>query len=280
MENRIDIGYKGLFYIDMDFGKVIAHADPSNIIALEKLPLHEIKGTKSYIEINSQSLIEKEDPSNIILFSDMRDHGTHYTMCYHPGYRNWPCELDPPAESSTITIPPLTVLDPEGMAKKYGVSIESLKAMTDLELLNPNYNGFLERVSGKLPEIDINGERFIVDLQNGELRSVEDQKCVLLIKDLEPGFLDNDFSYSFRYDPIKRGVINNDMPVSNKQIIKVALPPTIELDPVWVARSMGLPDKEFIRDYPIKKELKARVERLREAIKKVVHPRRAKRRKL
>ena len=248
---------------------VVEGANRSIVIALKDLPFHEIEGTQFYVEVNSQALIERENPANIILFRELRDHGTHYSMCYHPGYKNCPCELDPPEESVDITIPPLIVLAPQGMAKKYGVDVESLANRTDLELLNPNYQGFLERVSGKLPEIDINGERFIVDLQHGELRLIDHPELTLRFKDFEPGFFDDDFSYRFFYDPGQRAVISGEEAARSTKgnILKVELPLTIQLDPVWIARSLGREDKAFIRDYPVQKDLKASVEEIAPGVK-------------
>ncbi|WP_333627474.1 hypothetical protein [Sphingobacterium siyangense] len=259
MESKIFINVGCPYHVDLDMMAIVETADSNNVIPLGPQPVLNIMGTGFYVEINSQSLIEVNDPSNIISFQDMADYGSHYTMCYHIGYKNWPCALDDPKESVNITIPQLIALDPEGMAKKYHVGLDDLKGRKDIEFLNPNYEGFLSRVSGTLPHIDIAGDVYIVDLQMKELRLLQDNSCRLMMRDFEAGSpLKNDFSYRFLYDTVRREPVTYmGMPSANESIVVVELPDLFKLDPVGVARIAGYKDDHYIREYPIENSLKA-----------------------
>ncbi|MCV9932892.1 hypothetical protein OIU80_11410 [Flavobacterium sp. LS1R47] len=254
MKNEISIATGCKFHIDSNAQAIVETANPSNTIPLERLPTHEIEGTTFYVVINSQALIETTNLTNTISFHDMKDHGTHYSMCYHSEYKNFPCQLDAVEDTININIPPLLLLDSEGMTKKYGVTIESLKNKTDLEFLNPNYEGFMERVAGILPHIDIAGQDFIIDLNLKELRLAEDPFIKLEFKDFEIGSFDGDFAYHFLYDTKLQKLVGNE---SSKDVIQVELPNLLYLDPVGLARRNGHEDSAYIRDYPIEKNLKA-----------------------
>lgn len=260
MESKIFINVSCPYHVDLDMMAVVETADGSNVVPLGSQPVLNIMGTGFYVEIHSQSLIEVNDPSNIISFHDMTDHGSHYTMCYHLRYKNWPCELDNPADSLNITIPQLVVLDPEGMARKYHVELEDIKGRRDIEFLNPNYEGFLARISGELPLIDIAGERYVIDMERQELRLSRDGSCRLTFTDLEAGSpLEDDFSYRFLYDTkLRRATSYTDSSSdSASSIVVVELPDLSRLDPVGAARKNGYKDDYYIREHPIEKNPKA-----------------------
>ncbi|QRY55575.1 hypothetical protein [Sphingobacterium siyangense] len=265
MESKIFINVRCPYHVDLGRMAVVETADSTHAIPLGAQPVLNIMGTGFYVEINSQSLIEVNDPSNIISFLDMTDCGSHYTMCYHPRYKNWPCALDDPGESFNITIPHLVVLDPEGMAKKYHVGPDDIRGRKDIEFLNPNYEGFLARISGALPQIDIAGEAYVVNLQKKELQLVQDCSHTLMMRDFEAGSpLEDDFSYRFLYDTMRREAVPymGRLADNDSGLVVVELPDLFKLDPVGAARIAGYKDDHYIREHPIEKNLRAVIRNL------------------
>lgn len=259
MQGKIAIGSRCPYYLDLDMMAVVETTDSSRVIPLGAQPLLNIAGTDFYVEINSQSLIEVGDPSNIISFTDMTDMGSHYTMCYHLEYKNWPCQLDDPKKSINITIPPLAVLDPEGMARKYNTDVDGLLGKADIEFLNPNYEGFLARISGQLPHIDIAGHDYIIDIDKRELRLQGNSDCRLGFADFEEGAPWDDFSYRFMYDTSLQRAVPDIAQAAHATIVVVEIPGLFRVDPVGLARKSGYSDSHYIREYPIEKNLAASI---------------------
>ncbi|WP_277014324.1 hypothetical protein [Flavobacterium lindanitolerans] len=265
MENRISLGAKSRYSLDLETLEIIENDGKLKVSELKEQPIFTIAGTDFYVEIYSQTLIEVADPKNYLPVRDMTDMGDRYKFLYHPTYKNWPCELDDPKESFDVEVPYLIKLDPEGIARKHNIDPKELKGRKDIEFLNPNYQGFLARRAGKLPAIDIAGEQYFVDLENRQLVLKENAFHQLKFEDFQEGCpLSDDFSYRFAYDRQSRKVIASG-DLQAKQAIIVELPYKVSLDPVGLARQLGFSDDHYIREYPIEKHLVAKVSNIKGA---------------
>lgn len=265
MENKISLGAKSRYSLDLETLEIIENDGNMKVAELKAQPIFTIAGTDFYVEIHSQTLIEVADPKNYLPVGDMTDMGDRYRFPYHPTYKNWPCELDDPRESFDVEVPYLITLDPEGIAGKHSIDPEELKGRKDIEFLNPNYEGFLARIAGKLPTIEIAGDEYVIDLENTQLRLTTGAGQQLSFNDMQKGCpLYEDFSYRFAYDTAGRKLVPIES-ASHDNAIMVVLPDEVVLDPVGLARRLGYSDDHYIRDYPIAKKLVAEIRMIKKA---------------
>lgn len=139
------------------------------------LPVFKIEGTAFFVDVNNMALREKNNPGNIILIADMNDSaGQGYRFDYDRKEKNIPGRFSRHADMIQVQLPDLVVLDPEGMAGKYGLSMGELKGMTDFDLMVDPKAYALRVKQGRLPEVDIAGWTFYVDLRMDRLRPRDD----------------------------------------------------------------------------------------------------------
>lgn len=208
------------------------------------------------IDIDKQVLRQADKPGHEISFiQDMTDMGDHYLL-------PWDAEnqrvAHDPEKAEPIVIAQLVQLDPEGMSAKYDIPVEKLQTMSDFEAI-VDQAALAKREQGMLPQIDIAGEKFIIDLRLEELRHAEFFFPVLSLKSFD---LTNDgWHYTAFYEPIMKQVVSIDPKLTEfpQGVIQIKLPNEIGLDPVATARKYGMNERELLRRYPIQKELKAEV---------------------
>jgi len=220
--------------------------------------IFEIEGTSFEVDIDKQVLRQTNDRANEISFvKDMNDLGEYYLLRYdHITKRSKPEHTDQYVE--TIAIPPLILLDPNGMSEKYGIPIDQLAGKTDFEVI-VDQNALALRQNGILPQIDLAGEKFTVDLRLHELRNSQYFFPVISLKSFE---LTNDgWHYEAYYHPVMKQVVDLDPKLLEfpEGVIKLKIPNEIGLDPVATARHYGMDERELLRRYPIQKDLKAEV---------------------
>jgi len=221
--------------------------------------LIDIHGTAFQLDLEHQTLRSTEDRETEISFiNQMVDHGDRYTFLYDPVTK---CAVDEPYDESRVKVvelPPLSQLDPEGMAARYGMSPEELKGKTDFEIIcDPE--ALRQRREGILPHIDINGEKFIVDLRLYELRHAEYFFPVLSLKSFE--LTDDGWHYEAFYEPVMKQAVTIDPDILEfpDRVFKVRIPNELGLDPIATAREYGMNERDVLRRYPIQKHLKAEI---------------------
>jgi hypothetical protein len=215
-----------------------------------ELPEYELYGTKFLVDVELLELRQKDDPENTISFLSMEDRGTHYRIDYNVN------------EAYNVDIPPLKELDPEGMAAKYGCSIEDMKNKTDFEIM-VDQAALSKRLAGTLPEIDLAGHTFYVDWRYKELRAKDDMAAIPL--DLKRMDMNSDgTAYICAYHLPSRSEYQIDVSTTElpKDVVLVEIPYELKLDPVGVAREHGLRDTALLRRFPILQGLKAKVKPL------------------
>ncbi|MEO3404987.1 hypothetical protein AAFN85_13860 [Mucilaginibacter sp. CAU 1740] len=208
------------------------------------------------VDIENQVLRQTDAPEKEISFiNQMTDFGDHYLLAWDEQNK---IPATDPEKAEPYIIPPLIELDPEGMAARYGLSPEQLAGRTDFDVM-VDQEALKARQNGTLPQIDIAGEKFIVDLRLQELRHAEYFFPVISLKSLE--ITDDGWHYEAFYEPIMKQVVQLDPKLTEfpNGIIKIRLPNEIGLDPVGTARIYGMAERDLLRRYPIQKELKAEV---------------------
>jgi len=101
-----------------------------------ELPVFNIEGTDFLVDVDKRWLIQAGNPGNFFEFIDMEDKGTHYEMFYDKRYKCEVVGVGPRDDQMIdIKIPPMVVLDPVGVAEKYGLTVEGLKGKTDMDIM-------------------------------------------------------------------------------------------------------------------------------------------------
>jgi hypothetical protein len=226
--------------------------------------IFEIEGTSFEVDIDKQVLRETNKQTNEISFiHDMQDQGGFYKLHYDLDGHHASHDLSAQSRVKLITVPQMTDLDREGMAIKYGLPPELVMGKSDFELI-VDQKLFDQRLNGILPQIDLAGEKFTVDLRLQELRNSKFFFPVISLKSFE--LTDDGWHYQAYYHPVKKQVVEFDPKLLEfpEGVIKVKIPNEIGLDPIATARQYGIDERELLRRYPIQKDLKAEVTPLSE----------------
>lgn len=215
-----------------------------------ELPEIEIKGTAFIVDVLKEELREKANPENAMRIKLMHYAGERgYSFHYDLNKKNFPdidriIEFGLPQGTPEIRIPELKSMDAVGMAKKYNVSLEAVKAKGDFELsIKPGSLHDLRLNKGILPTLDIAGHTFYVDLRMNKLRPKDDFKSKGInfteIKD----YYDRDRrAFVIPYNPTTREFQQDDVSALTelpKDIIIVQFPGQYDLDIVGWDKKHG-----------------------------------------
>lgn len=222
----------------------------------------EIEGTSFIVDVGRQLLLENGKPENCISFLDMRDFEKYYTLEYSRKEKNLPASFSDETVTSVI-VPQMKELDPEGMKLAYGCSDDDLLHLSDFEIV-VNQDIIKERLQGKQPVIDIAGHPFYIDLHSGYLRPKDDffSKGISLARLEEIGSGTGDDNHRIAYDPLKHELVELDISRITKipkGIIVVEIPPAYKLDPVKWAEMRGFSIRDTTREHPPLREHVARI---------------------
>lgn len=231
------------------------------------LPIYKIEGTAFIVNAAKDEIMQLSNPLNVIGFSQMRDMGTHYILLYDLVRKTKPM---PPERQEfggnviEVEIPPLLTLDREGMAAKYGMSVEDTEGKTDYEVII-DQDQLKARLEGTLPEIEIANEKYVVNMDSYELILKKDQSTVISLHDLWMN--EEGTEYWGFYNTKARNMVSIDSNVTEfpADVVMVTIPDEFTIDPVYVGKSMEmiLDLKPFLRSWPLQRELKARITPLR-----------------
>lgn len=220
-------------------------------------PVFTIEETSFVVDVDQQVLRQTNNLANEISFiSDMQDRGTHYHLLYD--LEAWRAAAHPfdQRRIRVIEVPQLTALDPLGMSEKYGIAQNLLQGKADFEVMVDQ--SLLElRRRGVLPRIDLAGTDFIIDVHRHELR--HDGYPVISLKSFE--ISGDGWQYEAFYHPGLKQVVEIDPKLTEFPggVIKLEIPNEIGLDPVATAGEYGIDERELLRRYPIRKDLKAKI---------------------
>lgn len=115
-----------------------------------------------------------------------------------------------------------------------------------------------QRMGGRLPEIDIDGTKFFVEIRLRELRADYRLMSRIDLDKCETG--PDGESYRFAYNRETKQMVSIDPKITEwpKDVIILEIPGDVKLDPYAVAREYGMDPQEFVKQHPIEKEQKAK----------------------
>lgn len=215
------------------------------------------------VDVDTFSLIEKDNQQNTISinsFEELIEGG--YGFFYDSIIKNIPSNpLLNKDHTEYLTIDEFVELDPQGMAHKYGISLDNIKSYTDFDLL-VNQKDFDSRIKyGQLPTIDILGQLFYVDLHMDMLRPKDDFLSKgISFKAIEDYYWQNDNSYVITYNPSKKeyqGLNYNKITKIPKDLVVIKIPFKKELDPVGWNKIGGWDVKSDLKTTGFKLHFKA-----------------------
>lgn len=233
-----------------------------------KLPIIMLEGTAFTVDVARAEFREVARPRNTISFELMIRDGDSYMLFYDPLVRNIPRpERYQHPDVKSIAIPSLGTLDIEGMAMKYGRKVEDIRGKTDFEIV-VDQKTLTDRLAGVLPQLDIDGQIFIVDIRLNELRPKDDfVSRGIQFEHMEQHPLIDPQSYRFFYDTRAKESLKLDtwdlieMP---KHIVVVEIPVSERLDPVLLVKTYDLGMKDFLMKFPPQAMIRAKVLSLKE----------------
>jgi len=227
----------------------------------DKLPEIEIYDTIFQFDIDKMVFIKKDDPSNMIFIRNMFDNLTHYEYYWKIG------ETDDPSLSIAeddifngsevekkiyraynvlminVKIPRIGEIDPEGMMRKYGCSLEDIKNKTDFEII-VNQDVLKQRMAGETVKIDVGGKVYHVDALEGTLLPVSGSEPSIKMAQFQYDYYIEDEGCYYLYCNMDDGRIVDilrDQTVENTIVYTV--PHLSNLDPIPVINSL-----EFLTD--------------------------------
>ena len=167
----------------------------------------EIEGTTFQFDIDKIALIEKNNPNNEIYFTYMRDEETHYSFNYSAASKNYSFirsaptlddlfdeierQQESPEPAIPIKIPRIGVMDPEGMCRKYGCTLQDLEQKSDFEIM-VNQDAYNRRLNGEPVTIDLAGKTYEIDVKNNSLRPQDGKGEEILLNDYYYDYYDED----------------------------------------------------------------------------------------
>ncbi|MFC4872129.1 hypothetical protein [Negadavirga shengliensis] len=227
-----------------------------------KLPTTKIDGTAFLVDVEKNELREKANPENVISIFDLHDGANEYAFEFDRNTRNLAMSWTPEKDTLDITIPPLTKLDPEGMAQKYGYRVQDIKDKSDYEVM-VNQKVLAERLSGRLNTVDIMGHTFYVDIPMDCLRPKDDFSTLgINFSEIEHHLSDDGKTYQIPYNPQTHEF--HELDFGNitsipKGVYLIEFPCAQQLDPVGYARQHGLEMQMCLKETPIRGHFAARV---------------------
>lgn len=223
----------------------------------ELLPVWEAAGIPFLVDVFNKVLWDAKAADNYIYFHEMKDMGDHYAFTLNRDIRNLPTSWTDPCQDVPIRVPQMVSLDAERMARKYNICIEDLPASDKALRCDP---ALLERAqSGVLPEIEIAGEQFRIDMQSREFLKPAPDRARLAMRQMTA--TGDGLAYEFYYHlPTKCIVtVSESSRVLPADVVQVRIPRDEVLDPIAFARKHKLKVQDFVNEYPIQHMLKAKI---------------------
>lgn len=225
-----------------------------------ELPTINIEGTDFVVDVNNAELREKDNLENIISFFEMRDVNDGYVFEYSLKDKNLPGLFD--NDTTTVRIPEMVILDPEGMARKYHIQPEAIQGKTDFDIM-VDQQAFDMRVNkGVLPTVDIAGHTFYVDIRMNMLRPKDDFLSKGIVFDeIDHYFSEERSAYLIPYDPGKhefRELDYDKITAYPENLVAVEFPFQKVLDPVGWNRNGGWDIKDNLKQTGIKAHFTAK----------------------
>lgn len=227
-----------------------------------ELPIVKLEGTEFLLDVDQLHLREKENPENTISFFEMKDEGHGYSFDYDAKSRNLPRPWDHGPEITTVRLLQLVEMDPEGMAKKYGMPVEDLKGKTDFDVM-VDHEALQGRLKGRLTTVDIAGHTFYVDIPMDMLRPKDDFLSKGIVFNAIDHYCSEDGnSYTIPYSPVRHEFQELDydsLTEFPKDLIAIEFPSERYLDPIGYNRKHGWELMDGLKETSIRPHFTARI---------------------
>lgn len=225
-------------------GGQLPQLEPINPAAFEKnylskypeqeLPEFMVDGRPFLVDVQHNQILDKANPLRTYHIEDMR--------LEENGYRFW---LDPSNgeisrwdsnASVEISMPWLSNLDPQGMAKKYNKEISDVIGKSDYEVIVDQEVVFERQKAGRLPRVEIEKHIFYAYVREGRLQPHGNfHTDGIRFDDIEDYLYPNERAYLIPYDPKKQEFREIDLGRITefpKDLVMIEIPPMEKIDPI------------------------------------------------
>lgn len=215
------------------------------------------------VDSDGYRLIDKERPTVSIHGYEMRYSDSGYRFAYSRKYKTLANPHDDEGDDIILVhLLHFTEMDPEGVARKYGLKAEEAKGKTDYEIM-ADKRALIDRMRGRLTTVDIDGHTFFVDFPMECLRPKDN-------------FFSRGIPFS-KFDEFYNEETNRyDLPYNRKtqelepmdyenivehprNVLIASIPPSDQLDPVGYARARGFTVEFMLGEHPQRAHFKAKI---------------------
>ncbi|MBN9293596.1 MAG: hypothetical protein J0G96_06420 [Flavobacteriia bacterium] len=213
------------FIIDRGQMKIVQQDNKENNLSISDIPVHG-----EYYKV----FIDRDDGSLLVTPKNV-----HYDEC--------------PDDLKEVTIPK-SVLE-ERLLEASTINQASYENNWNIYIAD---EAVMERLRGKLPEIDIYGDQYYIDWKLKELRHTKNlyNRICIDYLDISPDRKSYIALFNKQTKTVVQQLVGNENP---ENMVFVYIPYELKLDPVAVARRYGLRDTALLQRFPIEKDLKATV---------------------
>lgn len=128
-----------------------------------ELPEIQINGRLWLVDVDGYQIVDKENPENRISALQMQYSDEGYWFAYSKKKQSLVKPFNPePGDVVYVNLFHFTDMDPEGVAKKYGLRVAEVEGKTDYEIMTDK-QVLISRLQGKLTTVDIYGDIYYVD---------------------------------------------------------------------------------------------------------------------
>ncbi|PTS99882.1 hypothetical protein DBR11_11455 [Pedobacter sp. HMWF019] len=230
--------------------------DPVRNRLEQELPKYQIGEDWFIVDVERAQLRHETYPEKVIPFDVMTDMGAYYTFDFDKNTQMAYCPFDDDlGQIINVTVPYMVDLDKEGMAAKYGLSVEVVNNKTDFDLIiNPEV--LSERKSGIRPTVGIFHYQYEVNIEENSLINTENPKVKISLTDFE---LSADHNSLVGYIDLNTGRAFNPKKIESLDefptgIAHVRIPNHLNLDSFAYGTK-----RNWLRSYPPVRNHKAEV---------------------
>ncbi|RKT01795.1 hypothetical protein [Chryseobacterium defluvii] len=227
-----------------------------------ELPIITIDKHQFTVDGEKLELREVGDPETVIPFKNMHENESGYSFYYNKDL----IKEDNCIFATVFTefeIPDFVQIDPVGIAKRYGLTIDEVKGKTDFDIMVDQKAFDLRINKGMLPTINIAGHTFYVDLRMKMLRPKDDfLSNGIHFEEIDDYFSEERNAYLIPYNPKTHEFQEFDWEKCTafpKDIIAIEFPFQKYLDPIGWNRLGGWNPKDELKHIGLKSHHQAKV---------------------
>ncbi len=221
-----------------------------------ELPELMIRSRIWLADLEGFQIVDKENPKNRISVLDMQYSEDGYRFAYSKSSQTLAKAYhQQPDDVLYVNLFHFTEMNPSGVAKKYGLSVDEVIGKTDYEVMIDKQL-CLERLKGNLPTVDIAGDVYYLDASAE--RFYQKKNAVhreIPLSDILDFYNQKSQRYEipYNYRTGKIEVIDRDRIVEHPPGVSiVAIPQPAEMDPIGYAEAYGFNKAEILDRIPQK----------------------------